>query len=148
MIKERKTPHTWDEMVADGKKGHIETVRFYRKAADQAGEKFSYRGLYFFITKEDEVYYIGIRKDNIMNRLYAHKGDENKTKCHIAIVNFPSNITYQHLKFYEAMFIALCHPTANKQYNKSWHSDRFGFLSSKNITIDETYTIRTYHKPE
>lgn len=78
IIKERKTPKTWNEMEAEGTKGHIGAMRVYKDAAEKRGERLSYRGLYFFITKENDFLYIGRRDNNILNRLYKHGWDEEK----------------------------------------------------------------------
>ena len=147
MIKSCKPPKTWNEMVADGVKGHIGAIRFFQEEAQKAKEKFHGRGLYFFITPQNEFYYIGRKNYNIMNRLWAQGGRGEKFRtCYVAVVDFPPYISFNHLKFYEAMFIVLTQPEANKKDGTGrWPREHFKFLRDRKITIEETYRIRTYH---
>lgn len=147
MIKKGKSPKTWNEMEAEGIRGHTGAVRHYKEAAERAKENPNYRGLYFFIKKANEFLYIGRKNHNILGRLGNHKWDKDKRECHIAIVDFSRDISFQHLKFYEAVFIVLCQPTQNKQGTGAHYHDTFEFLRNKKLTIDETYIMRTYHKP-
>ena len=131
------------------KRGHIGAMKYYRQEAEKEGYKLNNRGLYFFITKQNDFYYIGRRENNILDSLNAYKHNKKMRECYVAILDFPKRITSQHLKFYKTMFVVIANPEANRRDGTGWWPQEcFKHIGNKKITLEEIYSIRVYYKPE
>ena len=84
-IKQNKTPVIWSELAQEkyGKYKYTNLWHWYKNRAEQAGQPWPNRGLYFFISTDNEIVYVGRKKWDLIGRVRSHLGKGKKEACRL-----------------------------------------------------------------
>ena len=146
-IKQNKTPVIWSELAQEkyGKYKYTNVWHWYKNRAEQAGQPWPNRGLYFFISTDNEIVYVGRKKRDLIGRVRSHLGKGKKrgmpfdaSDYHVSTMDFAPDIRFEYtVIMYERIFISLLRPKYNVQCNSDGHQKRNRFIQDKNVTIGE-----------